>query len=603
MCIELVPTSECACVINMCNLYDALSSKITKGEEESTDDYYAYIEKWFVFALIWSIGATVDEVSRREIDNVLRDIDSIYPHSATAFEYFIKLEKRDFVNWEDELKSSMKIQETEFHKITVPTVDTVRNRYIVQALLEHGSQVLLIGHAGVGKTVLMNGILAGLDHTTSNFTINFSAGTTSNATQEIIEGNFERRAKNKYKPKNAKAKVVCYIDDLNMPRRDDFGSQPPLELVRQWIDYECWYDRAKIVLNHIQNLQVIAAMGPPGGGRQPISNRLLSCFHTLTYTIPSEGNMLRIYNTIATLKFAGFVEDIKQQCDKMAQATINIFNTIQQKFLPTPSKSHYVFNMRDVSKVFQGLYMANKNYYESKEQVGKLWAHEVLRVFNDRLNTEEDRVQFKTILDEQLINVLDLNYEEHCTTDGEDAIFVDFLNDLDEPIYQEVTDFEKLRAHMNDVLSRYNSQPKSIKMDLVLFKDALIHVSKIYRILNLKRGHGLLIGVGGSGRHSLTRLASFLQKMNVFQLEVTKGFKLKNFREFLKGVFEMAGFKGRENLKTTFIFSDNDVVHESFLEDIQNLLNSGVVPNLFAADEMAKLRDDFRRTYKREAKG
>lgn len=156
---------------------------------------------------------------------------------------------------------------------------------------------------------------------------------------------------------------------------------------------------------------------------------------------------------------------------------------------------------------------------------------------------------------------------------------------------------------MNEVLSRYNSQPKLVKMDLVLFKDALIHVSKIYRILNLKRGHGLLIGVGGSGRHSLTRLASFLQKMNVFQLEVTRGFKLKNFREFLKTVFEMAGFRGRENLKTTFIFSDNDVVQESFLEDIQNLLNSGVVPNLFANDEMAKLRDDFRRTYKREAKG
>jgi dynein heavy chain len=77
---------------------------------------------------------------------------------------------------------------------------------------------------GVGKTVLMNGVLANLDHQTSNFTINFSAGTSSNATQLMIEGMFERRAKNKYKPKNAKSKVVCFIDDLNMPRRDTFGS-------------------------------------------------------------------------------------------------------------------------------------------------------------------------------------------------------------------------------------------------------------------------------------------------------------------------------------------------------------------------------------------
>lgn len=102
----------------------------------------------------------------------------------------------------------------------------------MQALLDVNAQILLVGQAGVGKTVLMNGILSNLDHTTSNFTINFSAGTTSNSTQDIIELAFERRAKNKYKPKNAKSKVVCFIDDMNMPRRDSYGSQPPLELIR-----------------------------------------------------------------------------------------------------------------------------------------------------------------------------------------------------------------------------------------------------------------------------------------------------------------------------------------------------------------------------------
>lgn len=84
--------------------------------------------------------------------------------------------------------------------------------------------------------------------------INFSAGTTSNATQTMIEGHFERRAKNKYKPKNAKSKIVCFIDDLNMPRRDKFFSQPPLELIRQWMDYSFWWDREKITMNEIQGL-------------------------------------------------------------------------------------------------------------------------------------------------------------------------------------------------------------------------------------------------------------------------------------------------------------------------------------------------------------
>jgi dynein heavy chain len=238
-----------------------------------------------------------------------------------------------------------------------------------------------------------------------------------------------------------------------MPRRDAFGSQPPLELVRQWMDYECWYDRAKIVENNIQNLQILSSMGKPGGGRQPISNRLLSCFHTITYTQPSDSNMKRIFQEIITIKFTQFHEEIKGLNEPLAVATINIFNSVVTKFLPTPAKSHYTFNMRDISKVFQGVYQANKNYYETRESVAKLWAHETLRVFSDRLNNDEDIATFATLVKEQVEQQLGLDYEEHCTTDGiGDAIFVDFLNDLNEPIYQEVTDFEKLKDTLNEAL-------------------------------------------------------------------------------------------------------------------------------------------------------
>ena len=111
-------------------------------------------------------------------------------------------------------------------------------------------------------------------------------------------------------------------------------------------------------------------------------------------------------------------------------------------------------------------------------------------------------------------------------TNGEDACFVDFLNE-NMRVYEEVTNFDRLREFLMDKLESYNVQPKLIKMDLVLFKDAITHVTKIYRVLNLKRGHCFLVGVGGSGRHSLSRLSAFISEMNIFQLEVTKGFQLK----------------------------------------------------------------------------
>jgi dynein heavy chain len=137
-----------------------------------------------------------------------------------------------------------------------------------------------------------------------SFTHNFSAGTTSNGVQEIIESNYNRGAKNKFKPKNSKTKAICFIDDLNMPRLDNFGSQPPLELLRQFITYGYWYDRTLIVKNEIERLQLLACMGMPGGGRAVINNRILSRFHLINYTVLDEASMMKIYKTIADSKFA-----------------------------------------------------------------------------------------------------------------------------------------------------------------------------------------------------------------------------------------------------------------------------------------------------------
>ena len=114
----------------------------------------------------------------------------------------------------------------------MPTVDTVRNRYLTQGLLNHGTSILLVGHSGVGKTVLVDQILLTLDQNKISFTINFSAGTSSAGVQEIIESQFDRRAKNRFQPKGSKLKAVCFVDDLNMPKKETFGAQPPIELLR-----------------------------------------------------------------------------------------------------------------------------------------------------------------------------------------------------------------------------------------------------------------------------------------------------------------------------------------------------------------------------------
>ena len=102
--------------------------------------------------------------------------------------------------------------------------------------------------------------------------MSFSAQTSANQTQDQLDDKFEKRRKGVYGPTPGK-KFVIFIDDLNMPKKEEFGAQPPLELLRQWFDHKGWFDRKikEKPFMRIEDIILIAAMGPPGGGRSPIT--------------------------------------------------------------------------------------------------------------------------------------------------------------------------------------------------------------------------------------------------------------------------------------------------------------------------------------------
>ena len=120
----------------------------------------------------------------------------------------------------------------------------------------------------------------------------------------------------------------------------------------------------------------------------------------------------------------------------------------------------------------------------------------------------------------------------------------------------------------------------------MFFWDAIEHVSRLARVLRQPRGNAMLVGVGGSGKQSLTRFAAYLAEMKCFQIELTKGYGYTEFREDLKKLYFIAGCDG---VPVVFLFADTQIVVEAFIEDMNNILNSGEVPNLFASDEWEKI--------------
>ncbi|XP_034845406.1 dynein heavy chain 2, axonemal [Mirounga leonina] len=584
-CNELVPVPEYSGIISLCKLYSALATPENGVNPADGENYVSMVELTFVFSMIWSMCASVDEEGRKKMDSYLREMEGSFPNKDTVYEYFVDPKMRTWTSFENKLPKSWHYPpNSPFYKIMVPTVDTVRYNYLVSALVASQNPVLLVGPVGTGKTSIAQSVLQSLPSSQwSVLIVNMSAQTTSNNVQSIIESRVEKRTKGVYVPFGGKS-MITFMDDLNMPAKDTFGSQPPLELIRLWIDYGFWYDRMKQTIKYIRDMFLMAAMGPPGGGRTVISPRFQSRFNIINMTFPTESQIIRIFGTMINQKLQDFEEEVKPIGNVVTEATLDVYNTVVQRFLPTPAKIHYLFNLRDISKVFQGMLRANKDFHDTKSSITRLWIHECFRVFSDRLVDAADMEAFVGILSDKLGSFFDLTFHNLCPS-KRSPIFGDFLR---EPrVYEDLTDLAVLKAAMETALHEYNLSPGVVPMQLVLFREAVEHITRIVRVIGQPRGNMLLVGIGGSGRQSLARLASSICEYITFQIEVTKHYRKQEFREDIKRLYRQAGV---ELKATSFLFVDTQIADESFLEDINNILSSGEVPNLYKTDEFEEIQ-------------
>ena len=609
----------------------------------------AFFDKTLAYSTVWSMGATLMVDHRQKFDSVFKKLinsadPSVEPElakkhrkielpdggSGRVFDYYLeaKKEKLDdgetkvylrWLKWAD-MNGNAAVEYPDSlqpNEIIVPTVDLLRYSKLINDHIDIMSHVLVCGPTGTGKTIYIKMIMANLQKDKyQTLEIGFSAQTTARQVQEIVDGFpsiIRRSSKGIYGPPPGK-KLVIFVDDLSMPRKETYGAQPPIELLRQLLDKGGWYEHGEKhkPFKEIQDIVFLSAMGPPGGGRNTITPRFQRLLSLISFTSIDDVQMELIFKNILSWRFnAGrFVDEVSKMTIPIVKATLQIFASVISYFKPLPSKSHYLFNLRDFARVIFGICMADADRVKTKAMVTKLWIHEVWRVFGDRLNTEDDRLYLlnelikKTAhkaLGENFDNLLieldiDGNGKVETLEEIRGLIFTDVMSaaSLKNRPYEMVTDVERLTKSCENALAQYDISNEDKPLNIVLFGFAIEHLLIISRILKQPGSNALLVGIGGSGRQSLTKLASKIADYSLFQIELSKSYGMEEWKDDLKKTLKSAG-KGDNSV---FLFRDSQIKLESFIEDINNLLNNGEVPNLFPAEERGEILEMSRKVAK-----
>merc|ERR1719160_1459448 len=365
----------------------------------------------------------------------------------------------------------------------------------------------------------------------------------------------------------------------------------------------------------IEGLKYLGAMGHPGGGKNDIPPRLKSKFLCVNMVPPLQSSVEMIYGSILKASFTakrGAKQDVIARCQGLVPATIDIWDKVKRSLLPTPARFHYIFTMRELARVFQGIQTTPLDSVPNETLLIQLWRHEATRVFADKLA----RIVDKDFIDKQV--------QEFCTQHfGEDMAektspkvagetwFADFQRDSEEDpetgedigapqIYEIVPSLESIRKRAYENLAKFNEAFPAKTMNLVVFDDALRHLMKINRTIQQKRGSAMLVGVGGSGKQSLARLAAFTSKHSCFQITITKNYNDNALFEDIRGLYVGAGQKGNQ---VTFLLTDAEVKHEGFLEYMNSILATGEIAGLFQKDERDGMCGEVRNDYVRDFPG
>ncbi|RXG49840.1 hypothetical protein VDGE_00518 [Verticillium dahliae] len=544
----------------------------------------AYVSKKLLLALVWSLTGDCPLNDRKTFGDAVAGLASFgsppLNGASSLIDFDVSLPKAEWTQWQNQVPTI----EVNTHSITqtdvvIPTLDTVRHEDVLYSWLAEHKPLLLCGPPGSGKTMTLFSALRKLPNM-EVVGLNFSSATTP----DLLIKTFEQHCEYKktlngviLSPTQIGRWLVIFCDEINLPAPDKYGTQRAISFLRQLVEHNGFWrtsDKSWVTLDRIQ---FVGACNPPtDAGRTPLGDRFLRHAPLIMVDYPGELSLQQIYGTFnsAVLKI---IPTLRGYADQLTQAMVKFYLESQQRFTPK-IQPHYVYSPRELTRWARGIYEAIRPLENlSLEGLIRIWAHEALRLFQDRLVAEDER-QWTDEAVRRIATQYFPSIDEQEALGGP-ILFSNWLSKNYVPV-----DREQLRDFVKARLKTFCEE--EVDVPLILFNDVLEHVLRIDRVFRQPQGHLILIGVSGSGKTTLSRFVAWMNGLKVFQIKVHGKYSAEDFDDDLRDVLRRCGCKGE---KICFIMDESNVLDSGFLERMNTLLANAEVPGLFEGDDFAAL--------------
>ena len=547
------------------------------------DTVETFVKKKLLIALVWSFTGDCPLSQRKEFGDHLAGVTVVDLPSVeglSLIDYDVTLPRAEWTPWQAQVPQV----EVNTHSITetdavIPTTDTIRHEDIIYSWLAEHKPLLLCGPPGSGKTMTLFSALRKLPNM-EVVGLNFSSATSPDLLLKTFEQYCEyRKTLNGIvmAPTQIGRWLVIFCDEINLPAPDKYGTQRAISFLRQLVEQNGFWrikDKSWITLDRIQ---FVGACNPPtDAGRSPLGLRFLRHSPLLMVDHPGQSSLHQIYGTFnnAVLKI---IPHLRGQSDALTKAMVQFYFESQKRFSPD-IQPHYVYSPRELTRWVRGIYEAIRPLETlTLEGLVRIWAHEALRLFQDRLVASEER-----------------EWTHKCVH----RIATDFFPNIDEgKALQEPILFSNwlskhyVSVEQNQLREFVKARLKTfceeeLDVPLVLFDDVLDHVLRIDRVFRQSQGHLILIGISGGGKTTLSKFVAWMNGLKIYQVKVHGKYTSEDFDEDLRILLRQCGCKGE---KICFIMDESNVLESGFLERMNTLLANAEIPGLFEGDDYAAL--------------